>query len=260
MISKNQIKLIRSLHLKKARYEHRLFLAEGTKGVLEAAAGPFKVDRIFAIQDWIDTYGRVVAEKEFPVEPVTVAEMERITALSTPGPALALIRMKEDSALFVPPLADSLVLVLDEIQDPGNLGTIIRIADWFGIKKVFCSPGTVEFYNPKVIQSTMGSFCRVEVQYAALPALLSSSGLPRRVYGTFLDGTGIYDHELSPSGLIVIGNESRGISAEVEKFVTDRITIPSYSHNQNELYHAESLNAAIAAAIVCAEFRRRQKA
>lgn len=256
MISKNQVRYIRSLHSKKGREEHRLFLAEGSKGVLEVTASSYEVLQIFAVQEWIDgnpaSFG---AQKPVP-EPVLLSEMERITALSTPSPALAVVRMK-DHGLPAEAAPAGLTLVLDDIQDPGNLGTIIRIADWFGISRVVCSPGTVDLYNPKVIQATMGSFTRVEVMYGDLAEFLSLPGHPAHVFGTFLRGKNIYEAELPDNGVIIVGNESRGISAAIEKFVTDKITVPSYAFDKKERSHAESLNAAIATAIVCAEFRRR---
>ena len=259
MISKSQAKFIRSLHLKKEREIHRQFIAEGSKIVLETAASTFPVSEVYALQDWIEEHGHEMEEHRVPCETVTFAEMEHITALSSPSPALAVVGMKENPAL--PETLDHmLTLVLDGISDPGNLGTIIRIADWFGIRQIVCAKGTVELYNPKVIQATMGSFCRVEVYYTPLAELFARTGLPKKVYGTFLEGKNIYHEELSRSGLIVIGNESRGISHEVAKFVTDKITIPSYSFEGKRGHHAESLNAAVAVAVVCAEFRRRTDA
>ena len=133
----------------------------------------------------------------------------------------------------------------------------IRIADWFGIRRVVCSQGTVDVYNPKVIQATMGSFCRVEILVADLPSLFATQAHPEKIYGAFLEGKNLYEQDLEETAMIIIGNESRGISPAVEKFVTDKITIPSYTFNHDEKNHAESLNAAIATAVVCAEFRRR---
>ena len=256
MISKNQIRFIRSLHAKKGRESHRLFLCEGSKGVLEVIAGSCEVLQVFAFQEWIDENAAAVSAHKPVPEPVLLSEMERITALSTPSPALAVVRMKEHS-LPAEAAPDGLTLVLDDIQDPGNLGTIIRIADWFGIRRIVCSPGTAELYNPKVIQATMGSFMRVEVVYGEISAFLSLPGLPANIFGTFLSGKNIYEAELSSNAVIIVGNESRGISEAAEKFVTDKITIPSYALDKKERGHAESLNAAIATAIVCAELRRR---
>jgi RNA methyltransferase, TrmH family len=256
MISKNQVKFIRSLHLRKERETHRQFLAEGSKVVLETAAGPYEVYAVYALPEWIAEHGPFLEAHRIPFEPAELSELERITALATPSPAMAVVKMKKEAAPPAVP-ANGLTLVLDGIRDPGNLGTIIRIADWFGIGQIVCSPDTVELYNPKVIQSTMGSFCRVDVIYAPLFEFLSSPGLPVKVYGTFAGAGNIYQQELSGSGLIVIGSESHGISAALEKFITDKISIPSFAFEKDGGEHAESLNAAIAAAIVCAEFRRR---
>jgi RNA methyltransferase, TrmH family len=257
MISKNQIKYIRSLHQKKGRELNRKFIAEGSRLVLEAVEGPYPVSMVCGLSDWVVEHKSILQRKAIHVETVSPGEMERITALSSPGPALAVISMKEDAD---GPWAvnEALTLILDGIHDPGNLGTIIRIADWFGIRQVICSPDTVELYNPKVIQATMGSFCRVEVHYAPLPGLLSGGSVPVTIYGTFLEGRSIYEEKLARQAFIVIGSESHGISPEVEKFVTDKITIPSFPLNTKEEAHAESLNAAVATAIVCSEYRRQQ--
>jgi len=256
MISRNQIKFVHSLHLKKEREHTRQFLVEGSKGVLEALSGPFEIMALYALPEWIAGHTGLILPAGMQPEAVALSEMERMTALSTPGPVIAVLKMREADPKGTDSFA-GLTLVLDEIQDPGNLGTIIRIADWFGIRRVVCSPGTVEFYNPKVIQATMGSFCRVEVVDTDLPALFVRPTCPKKIYGTFLEGKNIYNQELSETAMIIIGNESRGISPAVEKFVTDKITIPSYPLTYDEEKHAESLNAAIATAVVCAEFRRR---
>lgn len=182
--------------------------------------------------------------------------MERITALSSPSPALAIAEIPATPILPVAAIND-LVLVLDDIKDQGNLGTIIRIADWFGIETVICSENTVDLYNPKVIQATMGSVTRVRVAYFNLPEFLSSMDPAIKIYGTFPEGENIYSIPLDPKGIILIGSESTGISPEVAYKVTDKISIPSYSPATGRKDHAESLNASIAAAIVCSEFRRR---
>lgn len=256
MISRNQIKYVHSLHLKKERENNRQFLVEGSKGVLEAVSGPFEIVALYALPEWIAEHPELNLPAGLRAEPVTLSEMERMTALSTPSPAIAVLKMREAGTKATDSFP-GLTLVLDEIQDPGNLGTIIRIADWFGIRRVVCSQGTVDLYNPKVIQATMGSFCRVEIMVADLPALFTAQTHPGKIYGAFLEGKNLYEQELEETAMIIIGNESRGISPAVEKFVTDKITIPSYTFNHDEENHAESLNAAIATAVVCAEFRRR---
>lgn len=256
MLSKNQLKSVRALHQKKEREASQLFIAEGTRCVLETAAGPFTVEGIYALPGWLEEHGGAVSALGIPCEAVTQAEMERISALSTPGPVLAVIRMLP-SPVPVSPDPARLTLVLDEIRDPGNMGTIIRTADWFGIRQVICSPGSVEIYNPKVIQSTMGSFNRVRTAYVPLQEYLRQFPPGLNIYGTVLDGNDLYEETLSPAGVIVIGNESQGISEELLPLLTHRLTIPSFTGHENTDGHAESLNAAVAAALVCAEFRRR---
>lgn len=243
-VSINEIKFIKSLAQKKFRDESGLFIVEGEKMVDEALHSSFKVESVYR-------------EKEVGTE-----VMSRITLLSSPSPALALVRMPEDSmiddlAAFKMPLK-GLFLALDGIRNPGNLGTIIRIADWFGIDGIFASPDTVEVFNPKVVQASMGAVFRVAFHYCDLPSIcLKFSKEGCRVFGSFLDGEDIYSQNLdngalSPS-LIVIGNESDGISEQVAKVVTDRIYVPSYPRDERG---SESLNAAIATAVIVAEFRR----
>jgi RNA methyltransferase, TrmH family len=196
-------------------------------------------------------------EKKSLFTEVTEGEMERITGLSSPSPTLALGEIPQTNSLPCSQIND-LVLALEDIRDPGNLGTIIRIADWFGITSIVCSDQTVDLFNPKVIQATMGSVARVRVDYCNLPEFLSSLDPSTKIYGTFPEGENIYTKQLEPEGIILIGNESSGISAEVASHVTDRITIPSWSPESSRRDHAESLNASIATAVVCAEFRRRK--
>ena len=246
-ISNNQIKFVKSLQQKKVRDEQGLFIVEGEKMVEEAVSSPFKVESVYRRDEIGDE------------------AMSRMTALANPSPVLAVVRKPEDSYVLdaedLAPLLrqGGLFLALDTIRDPGNLGTILRIADWFGIKAVFAAPDTVDLFNPKVVQSTMGAIFRVKMHYVDLPELsrmvLDMGG---KVYGTFLDGKNMYDRELdngaiSPS-VIVIGNESEGISPAMAGLVSDRLYIPPYPADQPG---SESLNAAIATAITVAEFRRR---
>ena len=236
-LSNKEIKLIRSLSARKAREENGLFVVEGEKMVAEAMASPFEVVRVYRKDE--------IGEEA----------MSRISSMSSASPALALVRIPERKPLC---LGKGLYLALDTISDPGNLGTIIRLADWFGIEAVVAGTGTVELYNPKVIQATMGAAFRVKVHYTDLPAfcdsVLEAGG---RIFGTFLNGENMYSHELdngeSRPSVIVIGNESAGISPEVAARVTDRLYIPPFPENSG----SESLNAAIATAITVAEFRRR---
>ena len=238
MLSKNQIKLIRSLELKKNRKRENLFVAEGPKVVGDLLKAGFHPHSIFSTQPHDNA------------QTVTEDELRRISFLQHPQEVLALFEISPTSSLQLPP--SSLSLALDGIQDPGNLGTIIRIADWFGISTIFCSQDTADCYNPKVVQATMGSIAHVNIVYGDLVKLLSETTLP--VYGTLLDGENIYQQELTKEGIIVMGNEGNGISQEVRPLITHRLLIPNFS-TQGET--AESLNVAIATAITCSEFRRR---
>lgn len=239
MLSKNEIKEIRALGQKKFRDERRLFTVEGEKLVEEALRSGWEVVACYRVED--------IGEEA----------MARISQLTHPSPALAVVRMPDPAA--APPVAgpDELVLALDGIRDPGNLGTIIRIADWFGIRTILASEDTVECYNPKVVQATMGAIFRVRVHYVDLPKVLRcpvKPGMTQAVYGTFLDGDDIYATALTKGGIIVIGSEANGISPDVAKTVTHRLFIPPYPKDTRT---SESLNAAVATAITCAEFRRR---
>jgi RNA methyltransferase, TrmH family len=255
MLSKSRITFIHSLKQKKFRELHRQFTAEGSKLVLDLAGGFHHIREVFALSSWIREFGHIPEAAGIPVTGITETEMARITALSTPSPVLAVADIPAD--LGNPAPVEGLTLLLDDIRDPGNLGTIIRIADWFGISQVVCSETTVDLYNPKTIQSTMGSFSRVRVHYTDPVRFLASAGQERRIYGTFLDGDNIYTRELTPDGIIVIGNESEGISGAVGKMVTDRVFIPGFAPVGGRTGSAESLNASVAAAVVCSEFRRR---
>ena len=239
MISKNQIKLIRSLELKKNRKRENLFVAEGPKVVGDLLRAGFLPHSVYA-----------TTPREGAV-PVSDEELRRISFLQHPQEVLALFSIPRTPATPLPS-ATALSLALDGVQDPGNLGTIIRVADWFGIDTIYCSPDTADVYNPKVVQATMGSLAHVHIIYTDLVELISHARCP--VYGTLLDGQDLYRQELTANGIIVMGNEGNGISQEVRPLITRRLLIPNY-HQGAET--AESLNVAIAAAITCAEFRRR---
>ena len=249
-ISKNHIKFIRQLEQKKFRRREGLFVAEGTKVVGDLLAH-YQPHAVFATDDW-------QAPEGISVQRVTDDELRRLSFLQHPQQVLALfpIPLPPDISLtsHPSPLTSELSLALDGIQDPGNLGTIIRIADWFGIKHIYCSEDTVDAWNPKVVQATMGSIARVNIFYINLSEFLDTlpAGFP--VYGTLLDGENIYTQPLTPHGLIVMGNEGNGISPEIRQKVNRRLFIPSYRTDDT----AESLNVAIATAITCAEFRRRK--
>lgn len=247
MISKNQIKLIRSLESKKGRRQSMLFVAEGPK-VVEELLKTSSPHTIIATSEWINANPHIANATE-----VTADELTRASLLKTPQQVLALFPVP--AAACAPALdTQKLYLALDGVQDPGNLGTIIRLAHWFGIDTIFCSPDTADAYNPKVVQATMGSIARVNVVYTDLVPLLERHSGTIPIYGTFLDGTDIYQTPITHSGIIVMGNEGNGISAPLRKLITNRLLIPSFSIGPS----AESLNVAIATAITCSEFRRRQ--
>ena len=249
MISKNQIKHIQSLHTKKSREEEGLFIVEGIKLVTEfIEQKKFEVKEIFALADYIESHSKILTRQKIWYNEISEEELKKISLLSTPNQVLAVIK-KTDQILDSALLSQTTSLYLDDIRDPGNLGTIIRIADWFGIKQVICSPTTTELYNPKTLQASMGAVLRVNVVTIPFDELLAKcTNLP--IYGTVLEGENIYTSKLK-HGIIVIGNEANGISKEVLKKITHHITIPAANSNGSE-----SLNAANACAIVCSEFHR----
>lgn len=246
-LSKNRIKYIRSLEQKKIRKEERVFLAEGPKLVGDLL-GRFPCRFLAATASWLKEHTSVPAGEVAEAAP---DELSRASLLKTPQQVLAVFEQPEyelDRLVF----QNSLCLALDDVQDPGNLGTIIRLADWFGIEHIICSPNTVDVFNPKTVQATMGGIARVKVHYTPLPALIRSLGdVP--VYGTFLDGKNMYEQPLSEHGLIVMGNEGNGIGKEVEALINRKLYIPNYPQGKDT---SESLNVAIATAVICAEFRR----
>lgn len=250
MLSKNKIKFINSLRLKKHREEESLFIAEGSKIVSEILSSGYEITLIAATQEWLSD-NRI--NKHTEVIECSSSDLKKISSLSTPTDVIAVVIIPKYE-YSQSEIKSNLSLALDDIQDPGNLGTIIRLADWFGIENIFCSKNTADLYNPKVIQATMGSFLRVKVHYVDLPIFLKSiTETTFPVYGTFMSGLNIYSKELSPNGIIIMGNEGNGISKSIEELCTVRITIPSFRDND----HAESLNVGTATAIVLSEFVRR---
>lgn len=249
MISKNLMKYVRSLEHKKGRKQEGLFVAEGTKivGDMMKVMNP---SRIFATEEWWKENDLAPCEED---KVLTEEDLRRLSFLQHPQQVMALFPIPDESESQGQVLADSLFLALDDVQDPGNLGTIIRIADWFGISTIFCSPNTADAYNPKVVQATMGSIARVKVIYIDLVELLENLHATIPVYGTFLDGKNIYQEPLSKNGIIVMGNEGKGISPAVASHINRRLLIPHYPADKST---ADSLNVAIATAITCAEFRR----
>ena len=255
MISKNKIKLIRSLEQKKFRKEQQLFVAEGHK-LVDDLLPAFDCTFLAALKEWLDTRREVVetlARKGCEIQEVSAEELQKASLQKNPQDVLAVFHQRQAEGAPEHILKEQLCLGLDGVQDPGNLGTIIRIADWFGIEHIFCSPDTADLYNPKTVQATMGALARVKVHYCSLPQLIESlADIP--VYGTFLSGNIIYAESLSAHGLIVMGNEGKGVSPEVEKLINKKLYIPNYPQERET---SESLNVAIATAVVCSEFRRR---
>ena len=240
MVSKNQIKLISGLHQKKQRFANQLFFAEGVKVIQELLQSNFELEHLYTIQNDFETV------PSFKRSLINEQELKKISALSTPNSCLAVFQIPAENKI----IETGLILVLDNIRDPGNLGTILRLCDWFGIKQIICSKETVDIYNPKVVQATMGSIARVNINYVDLQAFLSQTSLP--VFGTFMSGDNIYKSILPPNGIIIMGNEANGISEEIEKKVTNRLTIPRFG----ELQKTESLNVATATGIILSEFKR----
>jgi len=250
MLTKNTIKLIRSLELKKFRTRENSFVAEGPKVVGDLLA-VMRPKMVFATSQWISENNT----NGIDVEIVSEDELSRISFLQHPQQVLAVFPMPsyDESIDYTKELKGKLTLALDSVQDPGNLGTIIRIADWFGIETILCSHETADAYNPKVIQATMGSIARVRIIYTDLTKTLETIASQMPIYGTFLDGENIHSRQLPKEAVIVMGNEGKGISQEVARLVTDRVLIPNYPEGRPT---ADSLNVAIATAITCAEFRR----
>ena len=246
MISKNLLKFVRQLEQKKYRWRERLFVAEGTK-VVGDLLRRYQPQSVFAIPEWKE------AHPDIDVIEVTPNELRKLSFLQHPQKVLALFPIPKSIHEDERPELGGLQLALDGIQDPGNLGTIIRIADWFGIITINCSPDTVDAWNPKVIQATMGSIAHVNIYYTNLTQLLKKVPSDYPIYGTFLDGDDIYQQPLSSKGIIIMGNEGNGISEDVARLVNHRLLIPTFHNGET----AESLNVAIATAITCSEFRRR---
>ena len=240
MLSKNQLKLITSLQQKKFRLSHQLFFAEGIKVIQELLASNFELNHLYTTQN---DFEEVLNEKKTLI---TETELKKITALSTPNSCLAVFKIPNEKKIN----ESGILLALDSIRDPGNLGTILRLCDWFGINQIVCSRDAVDIYNPKVVQATMGSLARVHVNYMDLEDFIANTALP--VFGTFLNGENIYKTKLPQEGIIVMGNEANGISVELEKSIKNRLSIPRFG----SLQKTESLNVATATAIILSEFKR----
>lgn len=246
MLSKSQINLLKSLQHKKFRREHGFFIVEGHKSIAEFIDSPYQIEAIYHTTTF-DSKVLKLSQKINFCE-ISVTELEKISSLKTPQEVLALIKTPNWPALQHDQLKGKFSLVLDGIQDPGNMGTIIRIADWFGIANIICSDDTVDAYNPKVVQACMGSLARVKVHYTPLADFLTKIKLP--VFGALLDGENIYDTNFGQEGLVIMGNEGNGLRPEIAKLVSKAITIP-------RIGKAESLNVAIATALFCSEITRK---
>ena len=250
MITQNQIQYSRSLHLKKFRDKYDEFIVEGPKLVKELLNSDYRVKQVFTLQDHLDELGHI-SLKGIKPEIVSQKELNRISTLKNPNGMLA-IAQTQQLELSDFKMNNEFVLLLDGISDPGNLGTIIRTADWFGIHTLVCSHDTVDVYNPKVVQATMGSVFRSRIYYCDLVEFIS--GLPQEipVYGTFLNGDNLYRENFGQSGVVVIGSESHGIRPSTEQMIVRRLNIPSSGSC------VDSLNASVASAIICSEISRNQ--
>jgi len=245
MVSKNELKLLRSLRQKKYRREHQLFIVEGKKSVAEVLKSDFQVKNVYATASWISKNESVFS---FPLTEISVADAERVSALQTSPEIFALVEMKENRAIEL----SSKCLLLEDIKDAGNLGTLIRTADWFGIQSIVCSEQTVELYNPKTIQATMGSFTRVQLFYTDLNEFIKQLPEDYVVYGTFLEGKAIQNVDFASKSAVLIGNESNGISSSLSVCVDEKIYIPTKATHE-----IDSLNVAVASAIVCYELTKK---
>ena len=241
MLSKNQIKLISSLQQKKQRFANKLFFAEGVKVIQELVKSNFELEHLYTTKP---DFEEIAFNKKTII---TEGDLNKISALATPNTCLAVFRIPLEKKI----IDTGLIVALDSIRDPGNLGTILRLCDWFGVKQLLCSKETVDIFNPKVVQATMGSIARVNVNYVDLNTFISKTKLP--VFGTFMDGAVIYKTNLPQEGVIVMGNEANGISDELENLIQNRLTIPRFG----DLQETESLNVATATAIILSEFYRK---
>jgi RNA methyltransferase, TrmH family len=250
MLSKNQISYIRSLHQKKFRKQEKTFLAEGTKLVIELSKSDFELKQVYATVEWLRQYGNTCPG----AIAVTTEELSKISTLVTAPEVLALVTIP-DYSYSADIIANEWAIALDGIRDPGNLGTIIRIADWFGIQHILCSADSAEIWNPKVVQASMGSITRVKSYEVNLEAEFNTLKNALPIYGAYMRGESIYETAFTSKGILLIGNESNGITESIDQFVNHRITIPSFASANGP----ESLNAGVATAVICSEIRRKVK-
>jgi len=258
MISSSQSKLIRSLAQKKYRDLHRRFLIEGEKMVRELIISesetPFQILEVFATPDWLEKNQALLQSQNANITEAAHAEIRKVSRLVTPQAVIAIVSMPI-IGFHAKALVHAPVLVFESIRDPGNLGTIIRTADWFGIRHLVCTPDSTDQFNPKVVQSTMGAFARVQVHYQELEPFMKIKEIQSKtIYGTFMDGDNIYKTNLAPDSLILFGNESHGLSGKLDPYLSHKISIPSFSPKGAG---SESLNIASSVAVVCSELRRR---
>ncbi|MEA5100264.1 MAG: RNA methyltransferase [Bacteroidales bacterium] len=251
MLSKALIKRISSYKESKYRNQDKVFVVEGVKVVNELLNSCFEIETICALRQWLDDNSKSIINKTNNIIEVSGDELKKISSFSTPNQVLAVVKTPSPKEVV---FKDKLVIALDQINDPGNLGTIIRIAHWFGIEDIICSENTVDQFNPKTIQSTMGSLFRVNVSYNNLKSYLQNLPKDYPIYGAVVEnGENIYEKQVQKQGIIIIGSESHGISNEILPLINNPITIPNFSINQR----AESLNASIATGIIVSEFKRR---
>ena len=241
MISKNQIKFVQSLQKKKFRLESKCFVVESSKNVNEILNSNYKIQQIYATKNWIEKYK---IRDDVSINQVNQNELQRISSLKTASDVLAVVHIPLEKSDFD---FSGINIVLDDVKDPGNLGTIIRICDWFGVKNIYCSQETVDVYNPKVVQSTMGSITRIDVIYTDIRKMIQDVDINIKVYGAVMDGYDVNQIKVNKNSLIVFGNESNGISKEIKDIISERITI-------NKIGEAESLNVASSAAIILNKF------
>lgn len=249
MISKKQSQLIKSLHLKKFRKKEGLFLVEGAKSVLELLHSNYKTKTVYASPMFLQDNAKQLEKANVELVVTNVQTLAELGTFKTNDAALAIAEMEANVHLKAEP--DEFALMLDDVNDPGNLGTIIRVADWYGIRKLICSNETVDFYNPKVVAAAKGSFTRVKAFYTDLLPFLSNNSLP--VFGAFMEGENVHRFKFPKGGYLLMGNEANGIQASLEPFLTKKLSIPGWGS-------AESLNVGVATAILCDNFRRSQEA
>jgi TrmH family RNA methyltransferase len=256
MLSQSKLKILRSLQYSKYRAQEKKILIEGEKLVQECLAGAyssrFELMEIFALEGWIHKNSGIIDQTGLQAESIDHKQLKQLSNQKTPNQVIAVLKFSDDIATNKPDKRN-LYLALDRIQDPGNLGTIFRIAEWYGVHQMFLSEGTADPLNNKVLQSSMGSILRVAYQQVNLPEFLQQLESDITVYGTLLNGKSIYKSSLEEGGIILLGNESQGISADLIQYISNPLLIPRYSKNSK---YPESLNAAMAAGIVLSEFRR----